>query len=123
MRGAVMKIAIRIIVGVLLTMSISRPVHAAAKPRKTPSQTGVVFIIQGIGGFDGLDISADHALPRAGVKHEIRHFYWSHGWGHIFRDLQDYRYLMWRADQLAAEITKARDERPERPIFLVAKSG
>jgi len=62
-------------------------------------------------------------LPRAGVQHEIRDFVWTHGRGQLFRDLQDFRYLLRKADELAEQIRKVKQEDPERPIYVIGKSG
>lgn len=91
------------------------------RPRTQP--TGVVFVVGGVGGWDVLACSAAVALPRAGLTHEIREFVWTHGWGQWLKDLQDSRYLQKKAQELAAEIMRVRQQDPHRPIFLLAKSG
>ncbi len=95
----------------------------AWEPLRTGPIPGVVFVVGGVGGFDFVGSSAQKALPRAGVRHEIREFVWTHGWGQILKDLQDTRHLLRKADQLAAEVLLVRATRPEQPVFLVGKSG
>lgn len=94
-----------------------------ATKRPAPRRDGVVFVVGGVGGFDFLGAAAQRALPRAGVKHEIRDFIWTHGRGQLFRDLQDVRYLLRKADQLADEVMHVKAEDPGRPVYLVGKSG
>ena len=84
---------------------------------------GVVFIAEGVGGFDVSAAAARWAWPRAGVPHEVRQFEWSHGWGHVFKDLQDAAHLAQKARELAAEVRRVKADDPERPVYLVGKSG
>jgi hypothetical protein len=71
--------------------------------------------------FSGL--AAQWALPRAGIRHEIREFLWTHGKGHPFKDLQDTRHCLKKAEELAAEVLRLKATNPDRPIFLIGKSG
>jgi hypothetical protein len=84
---------------------------------------GIVFVVGGVGGFDLLGSGAQWALPKAGIKHEIKEFCWTHGTGRVFRDLQDHRHLMSKAVELADEVRKIKEETPDRPVYLVGKSG
>ena len=95
----------------------------AWEPPRTDSPPGVVFIVGGVGGFDVLGSSAQKALPKAGVRHEIREFVWTHGWGQIFKDLQDTPHLLHKADELTSEVRRQKAQHPEQPIYLVGKSG
>jgi hypothetical protein len=88
-----------------------------------PAHRGVVFVVEGIGGFDIIGPVAQSVLPRAGVTHEIRAFIWTHGRGRLLADLQDYRHMQHKADELAAEVLKLKDQDPRRPIYLIGKSG
>lgn len=99
-------------------------VAGAAGARDTQvRRDGLVFVVGGVGGFDFLNSAAQKALPKTGVKHEIRDFVWTHGKGQMFRDLQDVRYLLHKADELAAQILKVKEETPDRPVYVVGKSG
>jgi pimeloyl-ACP methyl ester carboxylesterase len=96
------------------------PVPGAARAEAAP---GVVFVVGGIGGLDPLGMSAKVALPLAGVKHEIREFCWTHGKLKLLRDLQDTRYLLARAGEMAVEVQKVKADHPERPVYLVGHSA
>jgi hypothetical protein len=87
------------------------------------SKRGVVLVVCGIGGIDFVALSSQWALPRAGVRHEIREFPWSHGKGRLLRDLQDTQHCLRKANELAAEVRKIKAQDPERPVYLVGKSG
>jgi hypothetical protein len=93
------------------------------RPPKMASPPGIIFIVDGIGGFDVLRLSAQLTLPLAGVHHEIRDFTWTHGKGHLLKDLQDTRYLLAKAGELAASIRWAKAETPDRPVYVIARSA
>jgi hypothetical protein len=96
----------------------------AAKPTpRPPAKRGLVFVVGGIGGIDAVGLAAHLALPLSGVPHEIRDFTWTHGKGQYLKDLRDFPHLMEKADDLAAEILRVKKADPERPIYLVGKSG
>jgi hypothetical protein len=98
----------------------------SALPAKSPiaaPQAGVVFVVEGVGGFDVFGTSARWALPRAGVHHEIRDFVWTHGWGHVLKDLQDTEHMLRKANELGQAIRAVKVTTPDRPIYVVAKSG
>ncbi len=95
----------------------------AAEPAAPPVRPGVVFVVGGIGGFDILGPSARWAFPHAGLPHEVREFVWTHGWGQMFKDLQDVRHLLRKAAELAAEIRRVKEKDPACLVYLVAKSG
>src|SRR5947209_9419707 len=88
-RGTVMSLIL------LLTLAL------ATVPEPQP---GTVILGPGVGGFDPLNTSAHWALPRAGVRHELRDFLWTHGRGHFLKDLQDRPYCLQKANELAAEV-------------------
>src|SRR5262249_52744756 len=73
------------------------PAKTHARPEEPAGPRGVVFVVGGVGGFDVLANAAQWALPRAGVPHEVREFVWTHGWGQLFKDLQDFRHMMAKA--------------------------
>jgi hypothetical protein len=94
-----------------------------APPPVQEVERGIVLVVGGIGGMDFLGVSALSALPRVGVKHEIREFVWTHGWGQLLKDLQDNQHLRQKAEELADIVRRYKAENPQRPIYLVAKSG
>jgi pimeloyl-ACP methyl ester carboxylesterase len=113
----------------LVTMAVflARPFGPAlaSEPEQAPGKAppGIIFTVGGVGGLDILGASAHWAFPHAGVHHEIRDFVWTHGWGKLFRDLQDTRHLLRKAEELAADIRRIKATDPDRPIYLVGKSG
>jgi hypothetical protein len=109
-----------------LLVALLLPIGPVVSPRNGPPPTasgGVVFVVDGVGGFQLFCASVRWSLPRAGVHHEVREFNWSHGFGQLLKDLQDTRHLLRKAEELAAEIRRVKAERPDDPVFVVAKSG
>jgi pimeloyl-ACP methyl ester carboxylesterase len=70
-----------------------------------------------------MSASTHYALPKAGLPHEIRDFVWQHGKGHMFLDLQDTRHCLMKAQELADQIRKIKEEQPGRPVYVMAHSG
>ncbi len=93
------------------------------RPESSNIPPGIVFQVGGVGGVGLMGLTTRWALPRAGLPHEIREFTWTHGKGHILLDLQDTRHCMAKAQELAELIRKAKEERPDRPVYLLAHSG
>ena len=87
------------------------------------ARKGVVIIVGGVGGFDFLGPAALAALPKAGVHHELREFVWTHGFGQWLQDLQDAQHQFQKASELADQVRKIKEEAPDRPVYLVGKSG
>lgn len=80
---------------------------------------GIIFVVGGVGGIDVLAES----VRKLGLAHEVRDLVWTHGKGRIIKDLQDTPHIRKKAAELAAEIRRAHAEDPERPLFLIGKSG
>src|SRR5688500_10732605 len=91
-------LAIAVLIQTPLAMLTGAPPGAADEDKEGP--TGVVIVIGGVGGLDVLGWSAQRALPRAGLKHQVREFVWTHGWGQLFKDLQDHLHLEGKAEEL-----------------------
>jgi hypothetical protein len=92
-------------------------------PPSEPAERDLVFVVEGVGGFDIFAPSVHWALNHSGLPHEFRHFVWTHGWGHILKDLQDSPHLALEAEALAAEVSRAKTTFPLRRIYLIGKSG
>jgi pimeloyl-ACP methyl ester carboxylesterase len=110
--------------GVLGCLEPVRQGGAASPPEHDPNSAkrGVVFVVGGVGGYDCVGLACQHALPQAGVPHEVRDFVWTHGFGKMFKDLQDTRHLLKKADELAEAVRQVKAD-PDRPVYLIGKSG
>jgi hypothetical protein len=111
----------------IILFTVATPVQAdpPAPPwqEKDPPRPGVVFVLDGIGGHDWLGMTSQLFLPRAGVKHTIRPYNWSHGFGQLLKDLQDTRHMGRKAEELAALILAEKEADADRPIYILANSG
>jgi pimeloyl-ACP methyl ester carboxylesterase len=99
-------------------------IQAQAESLPSPAtEPGVVFQVGGVGGIGLMSFTTRWALPRAGLPHEIREFPWTHGKGHALLDLQDTRHCLAKAQELADEIRKIKEECPTKPVYVLAHSG
>jgi hypothetical protein len=109
-------------------MLLDQPLWLLAQPTPpahpgTNIVPGLVIIVDGIGGIDLLGKGAPAAIRQAGLPHEVHHFNWTHGTGKFLKDLQDTQHILKKSDELAAFIKNYRARNPNRPIYIVAKSG
>jgi pimeloyl-ACP methyl ester carboxylesterase len=110
----------RWVTALLASVLCAAPVCSQERAAAAP---GVVFVVGGIGGLDPLLPSARYTLPLANVRHEIREFDWTHGKCRLLRDLQDTRYLLARADELAEAVREVKAADPGRPVYLLGHSA
>jgi hypothetical protein len=103
-----------------LALALWSPAWPAAMNDTPP---GTVFVVGGVGGIDVLGPAALHALPRAGVVHELKEFVWTHGAGQVLQDLQDTAHQLKKGEELAELVRQRKQEKPDRPIYLIGKSG
>jgi pimeloyl-ACP methyl ester carboxylesterase len=108
---------------IVLAIALWSAPAAVCAQEAPPPRPGVVIVVEGIGGFNVMGPVAKAALHQAGIAHEVREFTWSHGFGQFLKDLQDTRYLLNKAEELAAWIGRLRAAEPDRPIYLVGHSA
>ncbi len=107
----------------LVLAALARCGAARAQCPDAGPPPGVVIVVGGVGGWDPLPGCTLLVCPLAGIGHQVYDFYWAHGWGRPFRDLMDTAHLIRKADELAELIVRCKEHVPERPIYVVAKSG
>jgi pimeloyl-ACP methyl ester carboxylesterase len=107
----------------LLAVLAALPGLARAEEPTAAVRPGVVFVLGGVGGCDPVQTWAPVALPLAGVPHEIRVFEWTHGKFRVLRDVQDTRWLLGKAGELADRVRAVKAEDPDRPVYLVGHSA
>jgi pimeloyl-ACP methyl ester carboxylesterase len=95
----------------------------AATPGPAPATRPVLLVVEGVGGINLMDVSCAIACRWADLPHEVRLFPWSHGFGRGLKDLKDTEHLLTKADELAGEVRRLREEEPDRPVYIVAMSG
>ena len=100
-----------------------RPSDGEPQERNMSDEKGVVYLLDGVGGFGFAPKVMESVLTEAGVPHELRSFYWSHGFGHWHEDLTDDENIRRKASELADSIMDFRVKADGRPVYVVAKSG
>jgi hypothetical protein len=109
------------------TLALATPCMARAqgRPAAAPTQVtpGLVITVEGIGGIDKLHSTVTSACRKAALPHEVQRYIWTHGTGKYFRDLQDTQHLLRKAQELATSVREQHEKEPNRPIYIVAKSG
>lgn len=83
----------------------------------------LVLIADGVGGFELTSLGFRHVAGRDGATFLARAVVWGHGWGHWFADLTNVADQRRGAEKLAAEVRASLAAYPNRPVFLVGKSG
>jgi len=82
---------------------------------------GVIFTIDGVGGFNIATTAMALAFKLSGLPHQIEQLYWSHGFGRWLIDLQDKQRLEDKAHELAERILARYQSGVE--VYIVAKSA
>jgi hypothetical protein len=84
---------------------------------------GVIIVAGGVGGFDLCGTGLRYVLAARRLYYDLTLFRWGHGFGRMLADLTDVGHCEAQSALLARLIKRLRAERPEAPVFLVAKSG
>src|SRR6516162_5502717 len=95
----------------------------AGEPEPTTAGRPIVLIVGGVGGLENLKLGTQWALKHAGLDCEVRNFEWTHGKGHILKDLQDTRQHARKTAELVDEIRKIKESDPDRPLYIIGRSG
>jgi len=94
------------------------------EPDATPvPPVGMVVVVGGVGGLERLEVSLELAAKWRACPCEIQVFDWCHGKGRILRDLQDSRHHAHKIAELADRLRALKAAQPDRPLFLLARSG
>jgi hypothetical protein len=110
--------------GLLITAALGFSLRSSgARYDFPPPKRGIVFVVGGVGGIGVLWEAAKWALPNSGIHYELRFFPWTHGHGKLLRDLQDTRHYLSKAGELADQIRLVKTDDPERPVYIIGKSG
>jgi pimeloyl-ACP methyl ester carboxylesterase len=99
-----------------------RPAVDAASISPT-AKSPIIVVVGGVGGLENLKLSLQWSLRLAGLDAEVRNFEWTHGKGHIFKDLQDTRNHADKTEELVRELRRLKAEEPDRSLYLIGRSG
>ncbi len=92
-------------------------------PPEGGTESGLVLVADGVGGLDLCGTGLQYMVAREGLGHEVRVQPWGHGFGRWFRDLTNVENHAAQAEAMAQAVRDFREPRPDRPVFLVGKSG
>lgn len=112
----------------MILTAISKAAHRllyGPLPEALPEDraAGLVLIADGVGGFDLCTNSLRYAVGWSERPLAVRGHDWGHGFGRWHRDLTDTRNHAEQAAELARRVADDHAEHPDRPRFLVGKSG
>jgi hypothetical protein len=84
---------------------------------------GLVLVADGVGGFDLCGTGLRYVLGAERLPYAIWLVPWGHGFGRWYADLTRTANRDAKAKLLAERVRKYKHERPDDPVFIVAKSG
>ena len=102
----------------LYQMRYGEPVAVAAA-----DAAALVLIADGVGGFELTSVGLRHVVGQGDGPELVRAVPWGHGWGRWHADLSNVANQRAGARAMADRVRAWREEYPERPAFLVGKSG
>ena len=83
----------------------------------------LVLIADGVGGFDLTSFGLRHVVGQMGGPQLVRAVTWGHGWGRWHADLSNVANQRAGSKAVADAVLAWREKYPDRPAFLVGKSG
>jgi len=92
-------------------------------PPQCGNQRGVIFIVDGAGGFQGTSSALMHELQSAHLPLGVVPIEWTHGFGRVFADQVDWRHARESGCKLAGQILAYRQSFPQGKIYVVAHSA
>lgn len=107
----------------LLRSAYRRLLGPLPGPPPESDETALVLVVDGVGGLDLCSLGLAYAVARAGLKHRVQPLAWGHGFGRWYRDLTNVENHARQSALLADLVRSYRAQHPDRPVFLVGKSG
>lgn len=99
------------------------PQQVCCSPIVTAGEQGVIFAVDGAGGFHATSQALRQAVSAEHVPVRVTTVEWSHGPGRVLADEMDCRYSREAGAQLAQEIVAFRAAYPSRAVYLVGHSA
>lgn len=94
-----------------------------SEEERSLAEDGVVYAIDGVGGVGYFPRNLEQALEESGVPYPVRQHYWSHGIGRWYKDLTNEARVQQYGESLADAIIGYKTRNPDKPVFIVARSG
>lgn len=111
--------ALFLLLGCVVLNAETRPDAAAL----SSVATGLVFVVDGAGGFDACSHTIRQTAAEARMPLEVRGFRWTHGYCRVLADEVHATHLRRAGRQLSDFVLARRKETPGRPIFLIGHSA
>jgi hypothetical protein len=99
------------------------PDEAGNRDDAAVRRRGLVVVVDGVGGLDLCGTALRYVLAAEGLNYAIHVFPWGHGLGRWWADLTNVSNRDVKAALLADAVRQFRDRQPDKPVFLIAKSG
>jgi hypothetical protein len=106
-----------------LGSSMIAPQLHAQQQQSSSACRGIVFLINGAGGFDASIRSIRKAVASAKVPLEVRTFSWTHGFCRVLSDQMHEAHQKEEGQKLANVLRSCRNEAPGQPIYLLGHSA
>lgn len=87
------------------------------------NQRGVIFAVDGAGGFLTTSQALAHEVESAHLPLAVVPVEWSHGWGRVWADQVDWRHAREEGCKLAGQILSYRQAFPQGKVYLLAHSA
>jgi len=84
---------------------------------------GIVFVVEGAGGFEASSRTLRQVVAEEGRPLEVRRFRWTHGYCRVLADEMHATHLQREGKRLADLVMHCRQQTPAQPIFLVGHSA
>jgi hypothetical protein len=84
---------------------------------------GLVLVADGVGGLELCGTALRYVMGAERLPYAIQLFPWGHGFGRWYSDLTNAANRDAKARLIAESIARYKTDRPDDPVFLVAKSG
>lgn len=110
----------------LWTTALRRLMRLAYGPlprRSDGPPSALVLVADGVGGLDLCGTGLAYVAAQEGLRHDVRVVRWGHGFGRWHRDLTSVGNHGRQAGAMADEVRAFHERYPDRPVYLVGKSG
>ena len=97
--------------------------HDVFSPVFDPRQTGVIFAVDGAGGFQSTTQAFSQGVAEAHLPFGVVPVEWSHGYGRVLADQIDWPYSRECGCRLAGQIAAYRRAFPQNRVFVVSHSA
>ncbi len=92
-------------------------------PTLVAGQRGIVFAVDGAGGFESTSEALRQVAAEAALPLEVESFWWSHGCGRVLADQVDFGHAQDQGRRLAYRVAAVRQLRPDAEVYLVGHSA